>query len=49
MKNRLAEMFGIEFPIFAFSHCRTLSPPSRTPAAWVARRWRVPPDQLGSS
>ena len=22
MKNRLAEMFGIEFPIFAFSHCR---------------------------
>jgi NAD(P)H-dependent flavin oxidoreductase YrpB (nitropropane dioxygenase family) len=22
MKNRLAETFGIEFPIFAFSHCR---------------------------
>ena len=22
MKNRLTEMFGIEFPIFAFSHCR---------------------------
>ncbi len=22
MKNRLAEMFGIEFPIFAFSNCR---------------------------
>ena len=22
MKNRLCEMFGIEFPIFAFSHCR---------------------------
>src|SRR6266511_451300 len=22
MKNRLVEMFGIEFPIFAFSHCR---------------------------
>ena len=22
MKNRLAERFGIEFPIFAFSHCR---------------------------
>src|SRR3977135_4405358 len=22
VKNRLAEMFGIEFPIFAFSHCR---------------------------
>jgi NAD(P)H-dependent flavin oxidoreductase YrpB (nitropropane dioxygenase family) len=22
MRNRLTEMFGIEFPIFAFSHCR---------------------------
>ena len=22
MRNRLCEMFGIEFPIFAFSHCR---------------------------
>ena len=22
MKNRLTEMFGIEYPIFAFSHCR---------------------------
>ena len=22
MKNRLCDMFGIEFPIFAFSHCR---------------------------
>jgi hypothetical protein len=22
MKNRLVDMFGIEFPIFAFSHCR---------------------------
>src|SRR6186997_407401 len=22
MKNRLTEMFGIEFPVFAFSHCR---------------------------
>ena len=22
MKTRLCEMFGIEFPIFAFSHCR---------------------------
>jgi len=22
MKNRLTEMFGIEYPLFAFSHCR---------------------------
>ena len=22
MKNELCEQFGIEFPIFAFSHCR---------------------------
>ena len=22
MKNRLCEMFGIDVPIFAFSHCR---------------------------
>ena len=22
MKNRLVDMFGIEFPLFAFSHCR---------------------------
>ncbi len=25
MKNRLCEMFGIEFPIFAFSHCRDVA------------------------
>ena len=25
MQNRLCEMFGIEFPIFAFTHCRDVA------------------------
>ena len=47
MKNRLCEMFGIEFPIFAFSHCRdVVAAVSRAGGMGVLGALAFTPEQL---
>ena len=47
MQNRLCEMFGIEFPIFAFTHCRDVAAAvSRAGGLGVLGAWAFSPDQL---
>src|SRR5947208_8100780 len=47
MQNRLCEMFGIEFPIFAFTHCRDVAAAvSRAGGMGVLGALAFSPDQL---
>jgi NAD(P)H-dependent flavin oxidoreductase YrpB (nitropropane dioxygenase family) len=47
MQNRLCEMFGIEFPIFAFTHCRDVAAAvSRAGGLGVLGALAFSPDQL---
>ena len=47
MKNELCEMFGIEFPIFAFTHCRDVAAAvSRAGGMGVLGALAYTPDQL---
>src|SRR6478735_4837000 len=47
MQNRLCDMFGIEFPIFAFTHCRDVAAAvSRAGGLGVLGALAFPPDQL---
>lgn len=47
MKNRLCEQFGLEFPIFAFSHCRdVVAAVSRAGGMGVLGAITFTPDQL---
>jgi NAD(P)H-dependent flavin oxidoreductase YrpB (nitropropane dioxygenase family) len=47
MQNRLCEMFGIEFPIFAFTHCRDVAAAvSRPRGMGVLGALAFSPDQL---
>src|SRR3954462_6170675 len=47
MQNRLCEMFGIEFPIFAFTHCRdVVAAVSRAGGFGVLGALAFTPEQL---
>src|SRR3977135_1697827 len=47
MQNRLCEMFGIEFPIFAFTHCRDVAAAvSRAGGMGVLGALAFSPEQL---
>src|SRR3989442_9280165 len=47
MRTRVCEMFGIEFPIFAFSHCRdVVAAVSRAGGMGVLGALAFSPDQL---
>src|SRR5947199_224718 len=47
MQNRLCEMFGIEFPIFAFTHCRDVAAAvSRAGGLGVLGALAFSPEQL---
>jgi NAD(P)H-dependent flavin oxidoreductase YrpB (nitropropane dioxygenase family) len=47
MKTRICDMFGIEFPIFAFSHCRdVVAAVSKAGGMGVLGAVAFPPDQL---
>src|SRR5437764_703942 len=47
MQNRLCDMFGIEFPIFAFTHCRDVAAAvSRAGGMGVLGALAFSPDQL---
>src|SRR6478672_13686565 len=47
MQNRLADMFGIEFPIFAFTHCRDVAAAvSRAGGMGVLGALAFSPEQL---
>ena len=47
MQNELCERFGIEFPIFAFTHCRDVAAAvSRAGGLGVLGALAFPPDQL---
>src|SRR5713226_1016327 len=47
MQNRLCEMLGIEFPIFAFTHCRDVAAAvSRAGGMGVLGALAFTPDQL---
>jgi len=47
MKNQLCEQFGIEFPIFAFTHCRDVAAAvSRAGGLGVLGALAFSPDQL---
>jgi len=50
MQNRLCEMFGIEFPIFAFTHCRDVAAAVSRAGGWVSSaRWRSVPTSSNSN
>jgi hypothetical protein len=50
MRTRVCDMFGIDLPIFAFSHCRdVVAAVSRQAASACSARWRSRPTSSRSS